>query len=105
MKLKVASEMVYSLYRMVLQENGILFPCNRRLEEFVKQAPRKPEYLVELCEEFCRTFEDGPLDQAVKAWQEWTSYEYPKDHAVCQSRYCDDYEQWWRNPRPLVSEW
>ena len=105
MKLKVPSQMVYSLYRMVLQENGILFPCNRRLEEFVKQAPRKPEYLVELCEEFCRTFEDGPLDQAVKAWQEWTSYEYPKDHAVCQSRYCDDYEQWWRNPRPLVSEW
>lgn len=105
MKLRVASEMVYSLYRMVLQENEILFPCNRRLEEFVKKAPRKPEHLVELCEEFCRTFEDEPLDRAVKEWQEWTSYGYPADHAVCQSRYCDDFEQWWRVPRPLVGEW
>ena len=49
MKLKVASEIVYSLYRMVLQENEILFPCNRRLEQFVKLAPDQPEHLVEYC--------------------------------------------------------
>ena len=105
MKLKVASEIVYSLYRMVLQENEILFPCNRRLEQFVKLAPDQPEHLVEYCEEFCRTLEDEPLDKAVEAWKAWTHYQYPTDSAVCQSRYCDDFEQWWRVPRPLVSEW
>lgn len=105
MKLKVASEIVYSLYRMVLQENEILFPCNRRLEQFVKLAPDQPEHLVEYCEEFCRTLEDDPLDKAVEAWKAWTHYQYPTDSAVCQSRYCDDFEQWWRVPRPLVSEW
>lgn len=105
MKLKVASEIVYSLYRMVLQENGILFPCNRRLEQFVKLAPDQPEHLVEYCEEFCRTLEDDPLDKALEAWKAWTHYQYPTDSAVCQSRYCDDFEQWWRVPRPLVSEW
>ena len=105
MKLRTASEIVYCLYRMVLQENGILFPCNRRLEDFVKEAPDKPEHLVECCEEFCRTLEDGPLDAAVKAWEEWTRYAYPTDVAVCQSRYCDDFEQWWRVPRPLIAEW
>ena len=105
MKLKVASEIVYSLYRMVLQENEILFPCNRRLEQFVKLAPDQPEHLVEYCEEFCRTLEDEPLDKAVEAWKAWTHYQYPTDSAVCQSRYCDDFEQWWRIPRPLVSEW
>ena len=105
MKLKVASEIVYSLYRMVLQENEILFPCNRRLEQFVKLAPDQPEHLVEYCEEFCRTLEDDPLDKALEAWKAWTDYQYPTDSAVCQSRYCDDFEQWWRVPRPLVSEW
>ena len=105
MKLKVASEIVYSLYRMVLQENEILFPCNRRLEQFVKLAPDQPEHLVEYCEEFCRTLEDDPLDKALEAWKAWTHYQYPTDSAVCQSRYCDDFEQWWRVPRPLVSEW
>ena len=105
MKLKVASEIVYSLYRMVLQEKEILFPCNRRLEQFVKLAPDQPEHLVEYCEEFCRTLEDEPLDKAVEAWKAWTHYQYPTDSAVCQSRYCDDFEQWWRIPRPLVSEW
>lgn len=105
MKLKVASEIAYSLYRMVLQENEILFPCNRRLEQFVKLAPDQPEHLVEYCEEFCRTLEDDPLDKALEAWKAWTHYQYPTDSAVCQSRYCDDFEQWWRVPRPLVSEW
>ena len=105
MKLKVASEIVYSLYRMVLQENEILFPCNRRLEQFVKLAPDQPEHLVEYCEEFCRTLEDDPLDKALEAWKAWTHYQYPTDSAVCQSRYCDDFEQWWRVPRTLVSEW
>lgn len=105
MKLKVASEIVYSLYRMVLQENEILFPCNRRLEQFVKLAPDQPEHLVEYCEEFCRTLEDDPLDKALEAWKAWTHYQYPTDSAICQSRYCDDFEQWWRVPRPLVSEW
>ena len=98
MKLKVASEIVYSLYRMVLQENEILFPCNRRLEQFVKLAPDQPEHLVEYCEEFCRTLEDDPLDKALEAWKAWTHYQYPTDSAVCQSRYCDDFEQWWRVP-------
>lgn len=104
MKLKVASEIVYSLYRMVLQENEILFPCNRRLEQFVKLAPDQPEHLVEYCEEFCRTLEDDPLDKALEAWKAWTHYQYPTDSAVCQSRYCDDFEQWWRVSSPTAGQ-
>ena len=83
MKIRTASEIVYSLYRMVLQENRILFPCNRRLEEFVKNAPDQPEHMVEYCEEFCRTLEDEAVDKAVEAWMNWTKYDYPKDTAVC----------------------
>ena len=45
------------------------------------------------------------VDKAVEAWMNWTKYDYPKDTAVCQSRYCADFEQWWREPRPLIAEW
>ena len=35
MKIRTASEIVYALYRLVLQENRVLFPSNRRLEDTV----------------------------------------------------------------------
>lgn len=105
MKIRTASEMVYSLYRMVLQENKILFPCNRRLEQFVKEAPNQPEGMVEACEKFCETLETKYIDRAFELWKGWTKYPYEMDHAIFQSRYCDDFEQWWRVPRPLVCEW
>ena len=36
MKLHAVNEVIYSIYRMILQEHEILFPSNRRLEEFVQ---------------------------------------------------------------------
>ena len=35
MRARTASEIVYCIYRLILQENRVLFPCNRRLEETV----------------------------------------------------------------------
>lgn len=48
LRLLSVGQVVYSVYRMILQENEMLFPCNRRLEETVEAAPRKPEGIVEL---------------------------------------------------------
>lgn len=39
MKTHVAAEIVYTIYRLILQENHILFPSNRRLEETVEKDP------------------------------------------------------------------
>lgn len=36
MKMRTVAEIIYSLYRMILQENEILFDCNRRLEKQVE---------------------------------------------------------------------
>ena len=52
-----------------------------------------------------RHLEDEAVDKAVETWMNWTKYDYPKDTAICQSRYCADFEQWWREPRPLIAEW
>ncbi len=104
MKSRVASEIVYSIYRMILQENEILFPCNRRLEEKVIKAEHKPQGIVEKCDEFLENLNSQLLDEIVKEFLDWTSYQPPEGAAV-GSRYVLDFEQWWIYPRPNINEW
>lgn len=105
MKIRVASEIVYSIYRLILQENRVLFPCNRRLEETVAQVENKPEGIVERCREFCSTLDDELLDKIFADYHAWTSWNHPTDQSVFCSRYAADFEQWWMYPRPLIAEW
>ena len=105
MRLHAVGEVVYSIYRMILQENEILFPCNRRLEETVAAAPRKPERIVELGRAAVQTQGDAETDAFAKAYFEWTGWEFPQDYSIPQARYVSDFEQWWYRPRPLVNEW
>jgi predicted nucleotidyltransferase len=105
MKTHVAAEIIYMIYRMILQENHILFPSNRRLEETVMHAPNKPEGIVDLAKSFAATYDDTACEAFVKAFQEWTSYQEPEDLSIILSRYQEDYETWWMKPRPLVNEW
>ncbi len=105
MRLHTANDIIYSCYRMILQENRILFPCNRRLEETVEKAPNKPENFVALCKEFCTTLDDTLCDRIVKSYLDWTTYPHTQDFSAILSTYSADFEQWWCNPRPLVIEW
>ena len=105
MRARTASEIVYSIYRLILQENKVLFPCNRRLEETVAGLADKPEGIVELCSRFCETMEDELADKIVESYHAWTGYAYKKDPSIYQSRYCMDFEKWWLYPRPLIAEW
>ena len=105
MKLHAVGEVIYSIYRMVLQENEILFPCNRRLEDFVARISAQTEKLVSLGKVAARSqdIED------VKAFVEYSfkilRFEIPSDLSNVLSRYTADFEQWWRVPRPNVNEW
>ncbi|MDQ0257053.1 putative nucleotidyltransferase [Evansella vedderi] len=105
MKTHVAAEIVYMVYRLILQENHILFPSNRRLEETVQNIPNKPEGIVELCRKFCETQDNDTCDQLVDIFTKWTSYKMPEDISTVTTRYQLDYEQWWMTPRPLINEW
>jgi predicted nucleotidyltransferase len=105
MKTRVAAEIVYCIYRLILQENHILFPSNRRLEETAAKAAKKPEGIVELCHKFCETYDSDACDQLVDAYLKWTMYQIPSDFNAVLTRYVQDYEQWWLVPRPLVNEW
>lgn len=104
-RLHAVDEIVYSVYRMILQENGILFPCNRRLEETVAQAPRKPSGILELGRAAVEEQDDPSVDAFAKAYFDWSQWEFPQDYSLPQTRYVEDFEQWWYQPRPLVHEW
>lgn len=105
MKLRVTAEIVYVVYRMILQENKILFPSNRRLEETVAKVPEKPDNIVELGRKLAESQGDQDCDAFVKQFLSWMSYQPPEDFNQVLSRYQADYETWWLKPRPLVNEW
>ena len=105
MKLRAVSEVIYSIYRMVLQENEILFPCNRRLEEFVGNISADTERLTGLGKKFAASQDMTDGDAFVKYFTEITSWQFPTDPNQVLSRYTADFEQWWRVPRPNINEW
>lgn len=104
MKIHVASEIIYMIYRMILQENEVLFPSNRRLEELVEQMPNKPTGITELGKKFVDSLEDKDCEAFVLAFLEWSPYK-ERDWSKILTRYQEDYETWWAKPRPLVNEW
>lgn len=105
MKLHAVNEVLYSVYRMVLQEHEVLFPSNRRLEEFVKNISESTAKLVSLGKVCAETQKMDALDEFVSYFLEMTSYEVPTDIGNILSRYTADFEQWWRIPRPNINEW
>lgn len=105
MKAHVIAEILYAVYRLILQENRVLFPSNRRLEETVEQASRKPENIVKLGREFADNGTDEACDAFFNAFKAWSSYQPPEDLSAILTRYQEDYETWWLKPRPLVNEW
>lgn len=105
MRLRTASNILYDCFRMVLQENEILFPCNRRLEEWVAKAPKKPEGFMELAKRFEETLSDEDCDAFVNAYYNWTTYPHITEGPKIMTRYLADMETWWRMPRPQVYEW
>ncbi len=105
MKLHAVGEVIYSVYRMVLQENEILFPCNRRLEDFVEKISEETKKLVSLGKAAARSQEFEDVKVFVEYFLGILCWEIPTDISNVLSRYTLDFEQWWRVPRPNVNEW
>ncbi len=105
MKIHVMAEIIYMVYRMILQENEVLFPSNRRLEETVDKLENKPHDIIKLGLKFAETGLDADCDNFVRTFLDWTSYQAPSDFSHILTRYTQDYETWWMRPRPLVNEW
>lgn len=105
MKVHVTAEIIYSVYRMILQENRVIFPSNRRLEEFVEAISDDTAKLVELGRKYAASQSMEDADAFVKQFYAITTYKPPRDGATILSTYVSDFEQWWRVPRPNINEW
>lgn len=105
MKLHAFHEVIYSIYRMILQEHEVLFPSNRRLEEFVQNISEDTAGLTVLGRACAETQEMAVLDEFVAYFLKITTYKAPEDIGTVLSRYTQDFEQWWRVPRPNINEW
>lgn len=104
---KTAGSIVHFGLRLILAHNEILFPCARGLMKAVETAALKPEGITDLAQAFLTRLDTPSKDAFVAAVLGFTDWgvSLEKDFGRVLSRYTDNNEQWWLNPRPLVAEW
>ena len=105
MRLHAVGEVIYSLYRMVLQERGVLFPCNRRLEETVAALSPETAELARLGRILAETQSMEDCDRFVACFRQLSTWTPPEDYSLILTTYARDFEQWWMAPRPNINEW
>lgn len=105
MKMRTIAEIIYTVYRMLLQENEILFDCNRRLEQQVADIDAETRELVELAKAAQTTQSMESVDAFVNTFLFITKYKAPNDMACVFTTYAHDFQEWWRDYRPNIGEW
>ena len=103
--MRTIAEIIYSLYRIILQENEILFDCNRRLEKQVESISEETTELVGIGKQLEASQDIQDADKFVNKFLEITTYVPPEDIAIVLTRYSKDFQEWWREPRPSINEW
>lgn len=106
MRAHLAQEIVYSVYRLILAENRVLFSCNRRLEDAVRSCLHKPENVIELGGEFLQNISVEACERFVTAFWAQSGLPLTDDISENCSEYVRFYEDWWlkENP-PFPNEW
>lgn len=106
MRAHLAQEIVYCVYRLILIENRVLFPCNRRLEDAVRACPHRPANILELGAAFLKDISAEQCEAFVTAF--WAQSKLPLSDYVSEncSSYVHFYEDWWMEERPpFPNEW
>ncbi len=106
MRAHLAQEIVYSVYRLILAENRVLFPCNRRLEETVQTCARRPADIIALGTRFLRTISQEDCEAFVTRFREQSGLPLTDEVSENCSQYVKYYEDWWlRENPPFPNEW
>ena len=103
--MRTIAEIIYSLYRIILQEHEILFDCNRRLEEQVYGIDKDTAEFVELGRKLEKSQCIQDADLFVEKFLKITTYVPPEDISEVLTTYSKDFQEWWRIPRPNINEW
>lgn len=105
LKIRAASDIVLFSYRLLLEENEVLFPCGKSLLHAVSQLSTKPEHIVEKSNRFLHNLDEDSKDDFVNSILGFLQYQPPKDFSKIVTRYTQDNELWWYQARPLIAEW
>jgi len=92
MRMHIANGIIYNIYRLILLENEILFPSVRKLEEYAKNAPEKPDGIMDKTKKFMQSLSDDDCLAVIQSYESWTSYDYPKNHYVIMNNFSDPYD-------------
>ena len=106
MRAHLAEEIVYSVYRLILIENRVLFPCNRRLEDAVRACSRRPANILELGAAFLKDISAEQCEAFVTAFGAQSKLPLSDNVSENCSSYVHFYEDWWMEERPpFPNEW
>jgi len=106
MRAHLAQEIVYSIYRLILIENRVLFPCNRRLEDAVRGCTRRPANILSLGGAFLKEITKEHCDAFVEAFTAQTALPLTDSVSENCSAYVQYYEDWWMDEcPPFPNEW
>lgn len=105
LRTKTVGEIVLYGLRMLLEEREVFFPCPKSLMKTVERLENCPEGVLEAAEAFLKDPNDETKEIFVNLLMGALQFQPPKDFSVPYTRYIEDNELWWRNPRPLVPEW
>ncbi len=105
LRMRTAADIVLFGFRLLLQENEVLFPCHKALMHTVTNMESKPDDIVNKANRFLTSLRDESKDDFVSSILNHIEYKPPKDYAEVMTRYIDDNELWWYKKRPVIAEW
>ena len=99
---RAASDMVLFGGRLILAHNRILFPCQKRLMEYVLSAPQRPPYFQELAHELLTKLTEESKDtfcQTIESFADWDV------KADLLGTFLRDVEASWYFKTGAIAEW
>lgn len=104
LKVRTAADIALCGLRLFLQEQEVLFPCQRRLMATVRAQPGGAQ-LADAAERFLRTLEDADEKAFRAAVEAAVRYRPPENYDEVVTRHVTDVELWWYKDRPNLVEW
>jgi predicted nucleotidyltransferase len=102
LQVRAASDMVLFGGRLILAHNRILFPCQKRLMEYVLSAPEHPPQFQELANELLTTLTAESKDAFCQSIESFTDWDVKTDML---SAFLRDVEASWYSKTSAVAEW
>lgn len=105
LRTRTVADIILFGFRLLLQENEVLFPCHKALLQTVARLENKPKDILEKANELLSHPSDETKNDFVRGILDSIEYAPPKDLSAVLTRFIDDNELWWYKQRPVIAEW